>query len=363
MLTSQTKYLIVAGAAFALAACGGNSPASIAPVASQLSSVAHAQSLPATSPCLSSACIYVVGYDTSNLSLHNKLIYFASNANGNIPPLGVVTGGKTQLQEPQDVAVDSNHLVYVSNNTFGGDGSVDVYAAAPNGNVKPLRMFSQGDLYSPKGIATDGSSNIYVANISGPSGFGPGSVLVYAAGANGNPTPIQAISGTSTGLNSPYGLAVDAQENIYATNPGGTSGPSVTVYAAGANGNAAPIQTISGSNTGLGLPEALALDASKNIYVANAQFLSVTVYAAGANGNVVPIRTIRGAKTKMSRPYGVAVDAAGNVYVANTNNAETAAFITVYAAGANGNVKPIQMISGAATKLGGHFVAYGIAVR
>ena len=72
---------------------------------------------------------------------------------------------------------------------------------------------------------------------------------------------------------------------------------SVTVYAEGATGNATPIQTIRGSHTGLSGPIDVAVDASRDIYVANLHNTSVTVYSAGATGNVAPIQTIAGSMT------------------------------------------------------------------
>src|SRR2546427_8678105 len=83
---------------------------------------------------------------------------------------------------------------------------------------------------------------LYVANQSG-------SITVYAAGASGNATPTATIAGDNTGLFGPVGIALDGAGNIYVT-----SGNSIMVYAAGASGNAPPTATISGSNTGLGTP-------------------------------------------------------------------------------------------------------------
>jgi 6-phosphogluconolactonase (cycloisomerase 2 family) len=85
---------------------------------------------------------------------------------------------------------------------------------------------------------------------------------------------------------------------------------SVTVYAEGATGNATPIQTISDSYTGLTKPTDVAVDASRDIYVANSTGNgSVTVYSAGATGNVAPIQTIVGSMTvsagvKLTHPAG-----------------------------------------------------------
>ena len=57
--------------------------------------------------------------------------------------------------------------------------------------------------------------------------------------------------GASTGLNGPTGIALDAAGNLYVAN---TLGNSITVYAPGASGDAAPVATISGGHTGLNGP-------------------------------------------------------------------------------------------------------------
>src|SRR5260370_5835745 len=69
-------------------------------------------------------------------------------------------------------------------------------------------------------------------------------------------------------------------------------------------------------------------------YVANFNGNSATVYAAGATGNATPIATIAGSNTGLTRPHGIAVDAPGRLYVANIANPNT---ITSYAEGADGN--------------------------
>jgi hypothetical protein len=144
---------------------------------------------------------------------------------------------------------------------------------------------------------------------------------------------------------------------IYVTNSGADT---VTVYPASANGNVAPIETISGSNTGLNNPEGIALDARLNINVANANTPSVTVYAAGANGNVAPIRAISGSNTELNNPFGIALVGKGKTYVVNSPAGRTSP-VTAYAAGANGNVAPIQTISVDVNAVGIAFDASGNA--
>jgi hypothetical protein len=192
---------------------------------------------------------------------------------------------------------------------------------------------------------------IYVSN----SG-GPGSVTAYAHAANGDVAPLLTISGSNTGLNDPQGIAVSGSHKMYVPNH---LVDSLTVFAKGAHGNVAPVKTISGSNTGLDRPNGVALDPSLNIYIANNSATqgpgSVTVYAAGVNGNVAPIRTLSGSNTGLNIPSVVALDRNGKIYVANSGSPSS---VTVYAAGANGNVAPIKTISGSNTGLS---TPFGIA--
>jgi len=66
---------------------------------------------------------------------------------------------------------------------------------------------SSGPTASPPN-APSGNS-LYVANSSCPSCGAPASVTIYPAGATGNATPTATIAGSSTGLSVPTGIAVD----------------------------------------------------------------------------------------------------------------------------------------------------------
>lgn len=81
----------------------------------------------------------------------------------------------------------------------------------------------------------------------------------------------------------------------------------MTVYAKDANGDVAPIRTISGSNTGIDGPNGIAVDSDDNVYVAEYFTDSVTEYAKNAHGNVAPIRTISGSNTLLDEPAGLTV--------------------------------------------------------
>ncbi len=257
----------------------------------------------------------------------------------------------------------------------------------PGPNTLTAAGLASGSPLTFTAIATVSSGKLlYVANEAGNN------ILVFEEGASGNATPTATIAGGNTGLDFPYGVAHDGAGNIYATNSGssGVGSSSITVYAAGANGDAAPIATIRGSNTGLNFPLGIALDGAGNIYVANFGASNILIFAARASGNVTPIATIAvaspctaygvaldgagnlyvtnfgcnnvlmfaagsgnatliaGGNTELTDPAGIALDGAGNIYVANPLNSNN---VLVFAAGASGNVTPIVTIAGGNTGL------------
>jgi hypothetical protein len=189
----------------------------------------------------------------------------------------------------------------------------------------------------------DAKGEIYIANNGVATGQPPSQILVYPAGAHGDPSPTRAFGGSTSGL-SPYGIAIGTTGTIYVTSTNYDTENRVLVYAPGARGSDAPIATIAGNNTGLHYPIGIAVDRSGTIYVANdGGGGSVTIYAAGANGNVAPTATIAGSNTSLAGTYGLAVDAWRNIYVAT---GLIGSEINVYGPGASGNVAPTATISG-----------------
>jgi len=86
----------------------------------------------------------------------------------------------------------------------------------------------------PSGIALDGAGNIYVVNTN--YNFSGGSITVFAAGASGNATPTATITGGNTGLGAPIGIAGWRGQHLrHQPEP-----RSITVYAAGRAGTRRP---------------------------------------------------------------------------------------------------------------------------
>ena len=126
-------------------------------------------------------------------------------------------------------------------------------------------------------------------------------LLTAAPAWAANQAPIHTISGATTGLNGPYGLAVLADGSLAVSN---LDGNSVTIYATDAAGNWALQHTISGVSTQLNGPSGLAVLAGGSLAVSNFLGDSVTIYAKDAAGDGAPLRTIKGASTELNAHGG-----------------------------------------------------------
>jgi len=252
--------------------------------------------------------------------------------------------------------------LYVSN----ADGSVIAFdhALSAEGNISPSRRFPES-ITGPTGIFLDATNDIlYVANTN------HNSILIYEQASSFNPAPGQAaptriLSGAKTGLNKPLGLVYDAARGrLYVANQEN----SVLVFSAGCagvaslNGNIAPCQTLSGSSTLLDFPRGLALDAGRDIlYISNMGSDSILVYADASQsttqGNLAPTREIRGhlgpeVESILELPFGLAIDSANDrLYVVNIGRNRPAILIFESASSRSGESIPERLINGLSTQL------------
>lgn len=281
---------------------------------------------------------------------------YPTNANGNYSPgKDVIAGLSTLLKNPGGITVDSSGKIYVAN--LGGTASVTTYAPKSSGDVPPLQVIqgSSTGLSAPSGIAVASNGDIYVANgVSTPVG----SVTVFDPSANGNAAPVRTISGSLTGLSGPCGIALDGAGKLYVAN---SYGDSITVYNANANGNVVPIQTISGSNTGL-IYGAFGLAwRSRHIYVTVGNY-QVSIFADGANGNVAPKKSISGPATELNVPMGIGLGPKGDIFVGNTGGSYSVTSFEKFSSLARGNndIAPATVITGTNTLLD---LPWGVAIH
>src|SRR5271169_6574003 len=106
----------------------------------------------------------------------------------------------------------------------------------------------------------------------------------------------------------------------FGTSPGptllvaNTCSNSVSAYDTSSSGDVAPL---SPAPSGLGKPQFVAFDKNGNFYVSNECNNTITIYAKANPG--VPLAVIGGSNTGLNVPQGIAVDPAnGTIYVANS---------------------------------------------
>ncbi|HEY4010725.1 MAG TPA: hypothetical protein VGM11_11285 [Acidobacteriaceae bacterium] len=205
--------------------------------------------------------------------------------------------------------------------------AIYTYPLSGDGTPATINVTPSSTLTAPKGVvfsamAQDSGGNLYVGAYQSTDVLTQ-EILVYAPGASGAATPERTISGTSTQLstkgvslpedqlNGILALAVDGTGQVYAT-----AGPSILVFAAGADGNVAPTRVLSAVT----YVTALAVDSAGDLLAANVSSdLSIgdaLEFSATANGNAAPTHTYGGAE--MSFAFGLDVDGKDDVYVSDT---------------------------------------------
>ncbi len=229
--------------------------------------------------------------------------------------------------------------------------AVTIYnnAVTDNGNVPPSTniLGGQTGLVNTFGIAFDKGKNLlYVAN--GPA---TNNIVVFdnATTANGNVAPIRTI--TSAGnLNAPIGIFLDKNDNLYVANSGAKN---VLVFGSVStlNGNNAPSRIINSASF-TGAVNDVFVDKNDNLFVVNPA-IQVLVFnnASTRNGTIAPDVTLTVSGATLVQ--GVTVSSTGTGFI--TDRTKNAVYSYNNIATRNGTLVPDRTISGPQTQLNNPF--------
>jgi hypothetical protein len=325
--------LRLGAAALLLAGCGGS------PVGSPQGGQINPNR---TQPGAKTGYLYVANESGYGPSGEGSILIFSQASSGNVAPVGVIAGSNTQLTQVNGIAVDPSGEIYVVDTD---KDKIVGFAAGSTGNVSPNVVISGSatGLAWPIGLALDDDGNLYVANCGSgcKSGLPAAGVLEFAAGSNGNASPLRNISGSNTQLTRSNGVAWRGDVYVSQTS-------SIVVFNGSANGNATPSRIISGSKTGLN--DAWGVTADKGwVFAGSCVNNSIARFRYRAAGDVAPAAVISGGKTRLdSCVDGISVAQRGQVYGVTINsNPAVVGFFRM----ANGNVRADTYIAGSNTDL------------
>lgn len=252
---------------------------------------------------------------------------------------GTGSTARIEFEWPSGLAVDAVGNVYVSS------GYSTVLKITPGGVVTTLAgtrdvqdstdgVGSAARFRVPEGVAADTAGNVYVADTLNNTirKITPDGTVSTLAGLStkGSQGHVDG-SGTSARFSTLGDLVVDASGNLYVADPGNhcirkvTPAGLVTTFA----GSPASVGSVDGTGTAasFGRPMGVALDASGNLYVSDADFhvirkittVGVVTTLAGSPGQWGRVDGT-GAAARFRGPTGIDVDGNGTVWVMDRDN-------------------------------------------
>lgn len=304
--------------------------------------------------------------DAVFLALEDQVRGYSLRANGATKPCQVLRGPATTLSTAAATAFSKHGSFHIAQ--FLTDATVNVFPPQAEGNAAPSRSFMlpENDLVS---IAVDSRLNDFVMNVRQPA------VPIFVApnkstGILANPTVI-----SDPNLSQYRSLAVDTEDNLLVAGYNDRGAVVIDTFGTARSiTSPALLRSLTGPRTGL-LTGAqtfasndltIAVDPRTDelfVYSTNLAHtqIKVSVFAAQASGNVRPLREIGGPATGITGPgvlagtSKISVSSDGRLFVAEPNRR-----ILVFAPGASGDVAPSQIIEDSTNGPTGQG---GIAVR
>lgn len=308
--------------------------------------------------------VYVANADSGPVTAYR------AGGTGAVAPVRTVANpnNPNTVWDPWGVAFDHAGNLYVQ--TFLSDATTFVFPPGASGAAAPSRIF-QANAPDNRAVAVDANGFEYVAG-----GEVGASIFVEPPGANGTPAdlyhvpPLRTIALTTSFIPWPSILTVDNRNEalVAVTSPQGNS---IEVFAGGAGGSATPVRVISGPDTGLGACASPCDELSiffspftGRIYAAVSAGAAthISVFAAGASGDALPVRTIEGPATGLAGNVITGITDSqtdGTIYAMVKTSQFGAGRVNAYARLAQGNVAPLTSFTDASSAFAD---AAGIAV-
>ena len=271
---------------------------------------------------LSKLLPFLLWMPTMALSQFYNITTIAGNGKAQFSSGG--QAANTVLIEPAAVAVDGSGNVYVSDTYFH-----QVYQITPSGVISAYAGNGQGgfsgdggpataaQLFNPRGLATDSSGNLYIADTTNSRvrKVSPGGVINTVV-LEGNGVSWVAVDGTGN-------LYITGGHSVFRADASGNITTIAGTGAAGFSGDGGPATAAT-----LFGPEGLRVDATGNVYVADRQNNRIR--------KITPlgiISTVAGTPTggftgdggqatvaSLFQPEDVSLDAKGNLYICDSQN-------------------------------------------
>ena len=180
------------------------------------------------------------------------------------PAVTLADDGSQSLEDPVLPAFDSAGDLWVPN--YFGNTLVEFtpQQLAASGDPAPavtISSDSAGDLRGPASIAFDRAGDLWTTSAANHS------ILEFAPAElrTGTPTPANEVTDSAQTLSLPAQVAFDSAGNLWVTDFDNDSVVEFDAAQLGADGPVSPVNTISGTDTGLGGPEGLAIEQAPTV--------------------------------------------------------------------------------------------------
>jgi PKD repeat protein/biopolymer transport protein ExbD len=243
-----------------------------------------------------------------------------------------------QLNRPRGIAIDAQGNVYIADENanrvrkLSGGIISTVAGTGTAGFSGDGGQATSAQLKGPIGVAVDAQGNLYIGDLGNQRVRKvSGGIISTVAGTGTAGYSGDGGQATSAQINSPYGVAVDAQGNLYIADFGNqrirkVSGGIISTVAgtgtAGATGDGGQATSAQLKN-----PIGVSVDAQGNLYIADLGNYRVRKVSGGIISTVAGTGTLgfsgdggQATSAQLNAPADVAADAQGTLYIADWSN-------------------------------------------